>query len=755
MTEPLDHPSELPESEPGPPKHPESTWDLIAAHVEAFVEAWDQAEFPPLIVDFVPVQSVPCRRDIMIELVKVDLEYRHQTDGPHWLIEDYVAELPDLCHPDGLPLELLLEEFHVRRAAGITVSPSEYGERFPEHADAIGNLPGMGDSTEDSVTGDQLSEQLRPGDRVGDFYLMSNLGTGAFGSVYLARQESMQRLVALKVSSDRGTEAQTLAQLDHPNIVRVYDQSRIEDQNLRLLYMQFAPGGTLHAVVKMLSSGDRSSGELLLRAIQESVQKTGLLSSQNVSLKNGLEEKSWPEVVCAIGAELANALHYAHSHGILHRDVKPANVLLDIDGTARLADFNISFCATQDDVNPTAYFGGSLAYMSPEQLSACHPQRPTQPGDLDARSDVFSLGVLLWELLSGHRPFADEMLSGNWTETLDGMIELRQSPPSKCGAGKSGPVAKQLNQILQRCLCPSRDDRFATAAELASALTLCQQPRVARLLNRSERGWPKVAFQWPATAILIAAMLPNILAAIFNYFYNDRAIIRQFSDLGDAFFQVQLTINAIAFPAGFGFCLWYALPLVKALSTAGRTCPGEACRIARSRSLKLGHFIALLGISEWVIAGLAYPVSLHLLRDGGLAAEWHAHFFGSLVVCGMIAAAYPFFLLSTLSIQAFFPRLLKGDTIGPTDARALSELSDQMDSALYLAGGVPAAGILLLLFAGELSRGHNEVVLKILSATGAIGFAFALKLCRNAQADIEALLQSVRMVRDLDTHSRR
>ena len=143
--------------------------------------------------------------------------------------------------------------------------------------------------------------RIAPGDHLGDFYLMSTLGTGAFGSVFLARQESMQRMVALKISGDKGTEGQTLAQLDHPNIVRVYDQTRLPEQNLRLLYMQFAAGGTLQAVVRASQSQAKKTGAIVKQCVAQSLNQTGVLSPEDVPLKAGLADKSWAEVTCQLG----------------------------------------------------------------------------------------------------------------------------------------------------------------------------------------------------------------------------------------------------------------------------------------------------------------------------------------------------------------------------------------------------------------------------------------------------------------------
>jgi hypothetical protein len=359
---------------------------------------------------------------------------------------------------------------------------------------------------------------------------------------------------------------------------------------------------------------------------------------------------------------------------------------------------------------------------------------------------VFSLGVLLWELTYGRRPFDDEAVVGNWCETLAAMAALRrgQLPVPSASAD---PVQQRLLSVLRRCLAADPGDRYQSGNELAQDLGLCLQPRVAWLLQQSEHGLAGWALKWPAVTAICAAILPNVLAAVFNYTYNDEWIIRELPDAWVAFQKVQVTINSIAFPLAAVLCIWFALPLMKALRRVREAKVGAPDENARRRALRLGRYAALLGITEWVIAGLAYPISLHIIT-GGLAAQSYAHFFGSLLICGMVAAAYPFFLLSVLAIRSFFPALLRGDALTAGDEAELHELSEGSAWSLYLAGGVPAAGITLLLLTNEdMADANSTFALKILSALGAVGFAFALSTARSLQNDIEAFQEAGRLTR--------
>ena len=731
--------------------HCEDSWDVLGECVEAFLAAWDAAdEVAPRIADHLPGEPTELRHMALVELVKIDLEYRRKNSAAILSLEDYVDQHPELSGPVGLPADLIHEEFHIRHRAGESITVEDYLQRFPDHAETLSSLFDLDPSSgTTSLTGAQIHDSYEPGDRIGDFLLMAELGEGAFGFVYLARQESMQRMVALKVSGDYGSEGQTLAQLDHPHIVRVYDQCHVPEQNLGLLYMQFVGGGTLQSVIRYAQSNDWNGrdGRLFAKAVAHSVRATGFLPAPDEATQQDLTGRTWPQVVCRLGSQLASALHYAHSQGILHRDVKPANVLLEPDGSGRLADFNIS-SSQLDTGSSDENFGGSVAYMSPEQLEAFHPDFPTGPADLDQKCDIYSLGVVLWETLYGSRPFPDEQIQGSWKDGLSEMIASRREAALQPSQPPSDNVERELVRTLQRCMTPARSDRFCSADLVARQLALCQHPRVARLLQHSRQRWPQLGIRWPITGLIIGGIIPNAVAGVFNYAYNHSMIIRQLMDrvtdpqIAEAMFgRVQLIINSIAFPLGLIVTVWFIRPVLRALRKIRRS--GEVLTTAdlRGRALATGGFVAALGIVEWTAAGIAYPLSLHLI-SGELTTEENVHFFVSLLICGMIAAAYPFFLLSTLAVRSFVPALLRGNTLVRDDARQLRGVTRRVDVFLALAGGVPAAGILALVISGLMNHHFGRSALAVLSGTGFFGFLFTLSLSRALKADIEALLES-------------
>src|SRR5262249_43910733 len=156
------------------------------------------------------------------------------------------------------------------------------------------------------------------------------------------------------------------------NIVRVYDQRVLPERRMQLMYMQHIPGGTLGDVLELSRQQAPAlrTGEVIVDSVDRILGRHGESPPGDSRLRRRLATMSWPEAVCLLGMPLAHALEYAHQHGVLHRDVKPANVLLAADGSPKLVDFNVSFSSKLEGATPAAFFGGSLAYMSPEQIEA-------------------------------------------------------------------------------------------------------------------------------------------------------------------------------------------------------------------------------------------------------------------------------------------------------------------------------------------------------------------------------------------------
>jgi serine/threonine protein kinase len=720
-------------------------WDLLAQCVDALTAAWGRGAGPPDLATFVPADPPELRRLVLIELIKVDLDFRWQrAAADRKLLEAYIAEFSEL-DDDGVPSDLIFEEFHVRRRCADDVDPQEYIRRFPDQVEELRRLFSLDTAIAASTrAGRRGVPNIDVGDAVDDFDLLASLGEGAFGKVFLARQKSMQRLVALKVSADHGEEPQTLAQLDHPHIVRVYDQRQIAERDLRMMYMQFIAGGTLQSVVRMRRSRREEplTGRDLLLIVDESLDHRGQMPPVESPSRAWLATAPWWQMVAWMGVRLAKALDYAHGRDVLHRDVKPANVLLDADAQPKLADFNISFCSKLEGASPAAFFGGSLPYMSPEQLEACSPKYNRTPDQIDARSDLYSLGVVLWELLTGRLPYGEEAIRGDWSDTLVEILRRRRNQVDvRETAHMLEPAAKPLVNVLLACLAPHADDRPQSGAEVARRLQLCLMPDVQALLAIQPHTWRSSALKHPNIWVVVAGLVPNMLAGRFNYLYNQEAIVQALDENSrDVFQDVSWIINCIAFPLGgiLGvLLLWRLARWLKqraAIPAAERGC-------ARRFALRLGFYVALLGTTEWLTAGPIFPLGFHLM-GGFVPAEGWIHFFFSMAICGLIAASYPYLLITLLGTRVYFPALLESDAPDESDRKSLQLVGKVSHVFLATSAAVPLLGVLLISTmsaTAQTAAGGQQVILSTLSLVGVLGFLLAFWLYRQIHRDLALL----------------
>ena len=277
----------------------------------------------------------------------------------------------------------------------------------------------LGESSRDTATSGVIT-MLENSDLVPGYTLDSELGSGAFARVYLAHQVSLDRKVALKVMNpqlavDKDlcerfiSEARLVARLRHPSIVSIYDTGKYEDNYY--ISMEYLPGNTLEQYLK---------------------------------------NQTFPANPIDIVSQIASALDYAHNHGIVHRDVKPANVLFDMNRRAVLSDFGIAK-NLDADVTMTAIGStmGTPSYMSPEQIRG---------GSVDGRSDLYSLGVMLFEMLAGVKPFAGT----DYVETI--MQHLNEPVP------KLPKDFSEYQPVVEMLMAKEKEERWESAAEFGEYL---------------------------------------------------------------------------------------------------------------------------------------------------------------------------------------------------------------------------------------------------------------------------------------------
>lgn len=733
-------------------------WDLLAERIDALIEGWEAVGDPPALAEFLPESPPNLRYLALVELIKVDLEYRWKRHNLPRKIEEYAAEFPELCGGEGIPSDLIYEEYHVRTRIGDPPTPEEYFERFPDRVEELKQLMGLhSPNVTTSMFAASKAPKVNVGDKIDDFDLLAELGAGAFATVYLARQNSLQRLVALKVSADSGTEPQTLAQLDHPHIVRVYDQRILSDPQVRLLYMQYVAGGTLQRVVQMVRQTPASerSGKILFDAVDRALDQRGESPPEATSTRGRLSRTSWPETVCWLAVRMASALGYAHKKGVLHRDIKPANVLLAADATPKLVDFNISFSSQLDGATPAAYFGGSLAYMSPEQLEACNTKHPREAAELDGRADIYSLGVMLWELLCGQRPFQDEEVGIGWTATLEAMTDSRrEGVPQEAINALPADLPPGMKEVLLECISPEVDQRPKSGDELARQLSLCLQPHAQQLLRPKGFGWRQVVRIFPAITLSLAALVPNIAMSVLNIAYNFDAIISRLNDpkLKDFFFNVMIgSVNSAAYSVGLALAIGMALPVIRALWQLRRKKEVDdksQLPFIRRRCLSIGNIVAWIVIALWGISGIGIPLGLEWGSSTKAGLPWNVymHLFVSQFLCGLISATLTFFLMTLVCVRSFYPLLLQPDSIVEEDGDALKKLEWRIWVQFGLSVSVPIVATMVLVLSKP--PADLEWVQLLIGAIGLVSFGFAFWMLRTIQADIAALLTTVGPPRD-------
>ncbi|MFD4461111.1 serine/threonine-protein kinase [Nocardia sp. NPDC058480] len=595
-------------------------------------------------------------------------------------------------------------------------------------------------------------DRIEVGLRIGDFELLTELGAGAFARVFLARQRSMQRLVAVKISADTGTEPQTLAQLDHDFIVRVFDQQLLDQPadgspRLRMLYMELVPGGTLLGLLRWVraSPPTERTGELLLDAVDAAMEEKGEIRPADSAVRAEIARLSWPETVAWLGSRLAAALHHAADNGVLHRDVKPANVLLTAEGVPKLADFNISFSRSVPDASPTSYFGGSLAYMSPEQLEAGHPRNDRTAADLDTRADIYSLGVLLWELLTGVKPFDDTTVpdSDRHTELgLDAALERRAAgiaPAALDLVPADCPAA--LQRVLLTCLAADRADRWDDGDMLAAQLDLCLDPHARDLTDPPPGSW-RIRLQpylFPLLALSIA--LPNLIAAYYQRQLNTALIHSGLApETGATQRAVSNIANLVFFSAGAVVLIYQGrrlLTIPRRIRTGSRCDPATLDR-ARQDCLRLGHQAVVVVSALWLAAAALYAITLRIV-DGALPVHTALHLLLVGVICAAMAMTYPFFLITMYLVRCVYPALLRHGRYFRDDRRLLATLARRCRRYLVIAASIPLLVVASATFLPMPDLLRTLTPLRTICVGGAIGFVASYVLFRIIEADLGAL----------------
>ncbi len=476
--------------------------------------------------------------------------------------------------------------------------------------------------------------------------------------------------------------------------------------------MQFLPGGTLADVVKIVREKFASDGRLLLQAVDNQLLQTGQTVPESSTIRQWLQTAKWAEVVAWIGTQLAMALDHAHRHGVMHRDVKPANVLLTAEGIPKLADFNVSFAGAAGRAGAAATFGGSIGYMSPEHLRAIGSIGTLTHEQVAESADLYSLAVLLWELWQGRRPFFVNRDLLSWSDAIQQQLESRTLTLLEPERG-GGSSERALEQVLRRTLAYEPSDRPASGAELAGRLKLALHPSAAKLFDIEST--PLRSFLLRRSPWLLAILIiltPNMFGGFMNLTYN-RSVVMD-TELGKAKLgDVSILINAIFFPLGAVIIVYFALTLIRAVNAV--KLGGVATEKDIHDTLTLGHRAAVVGGILWLIGGIAIPACLMGVLPG-FRMDQAFHFVISSLICGGVAMVYPYFGMAAISTWLYYPLYLSGTMHDRSFNAHRKLMSRHSEAYLLVAALIPLFGAALTSWHG-LSR---EATLAAIAA-GVIG----------------------------------
>ncbi|WP_280370651.1 serine/threonine-protein kinase [Nocardia wallacei] len=714
---------------------PDAAVARFAADWQAAVR--DAGTDPPPLARYVPEGPV-LRTAVLADLVRIDLRQRWRRTREGKRMADYGKEFPELTTSPRF-LELVCEEYALRTRYHRT-SVADFLGDYPELAaelapllGADGNGGGAGVDSEGAWSGGELDVEVRPGRRLDDFDLITLIGGTARAKVFLARQHSMQRLVAVRVAAVGGQDSRTVAQLDHPYIVRLFDQRVVDrdaGQPLRLEYMQYLPGGSVADLLRLRrSEAGLGGGALLLRSVDAVMAARGEIRPTDSTVRAEIAALSWPETVAWVGRRLAAALDYAGYRGVAHRDIKPENVLFTAEGIPKLADFRA------DAPETAAAEHDSVAYRAPE-----HRDGSTGVVALDSRADIYALGVLLWELLTGSVPFEEKPGAGDEPATDDRESQLPPDTPAT------------LRRTLLRCLDPDPRRRWRSGSDLAGQLELCLDARARDLVDPPPTSLRYRARAWwfPITTACVG--LPNLLASFYNIRLNDSLVIDRLAAADQGrYATVGLINNLITFPLA---ALLMVLLSRRAMLMSHRLRrraeadpgPGDAARevdapelaVARRQVLSLGDRLVWVPFGMWLLAGIAWPVAVMAIGVT-LPARNFAHFYTAQVVCAAIALAYPFFLVTMYAVRSVYPQLLVAGAVGPEDGRQLWALARRANFYLAAAASVPLLGVAsaTLVPGDQLWQVIGPV--RVLSVGGILAFVLTYRMFRLLERDLRAL----------------
>ena len=381
---------------------------------------------------------------------------------------DLLAQHDSLRQNRSLALELAYEDYCIRIDNGESVDASAFCQRFPWLRRSLSRQIEVDRYIRaHRLLGDGSDIKWpQPGDPLLGFRVVEEIGAGTFSRAYLCAQSEVgDRQVVVKVAYQGAFEADTMGRLSHPNIMSVHSVERDVQTQLSCLCMPFCGRSTLCDVIDLAFADQKQpDGSAVILAAARSRCRRNDRYQPVVSRMTVRPGSSYVTGVLQLAVQIADALEHAHDRGVLHGDLKPSNVVLSIEGTPLVVDFNLS-------LGPGAVefmAGGTFPYMAPEKVRTLlvGPDESDRP---DGRSDIFSLGAMLYELLTGRIPFLDQVDSEEAMAPGTRMLALqRQGLPNPRLLNPA--VDRRLAAFIHHCVAFEPGDRPESMAKVGSAL---------------------------------------------------------------------------------------------------------------------------------------------------------------------------------------------------------------------------------------------------------------------------------------------
>lgn len=391
-------------------------------------------------------------------------------------------------------------------------------------------------------------------DEIFGFHLLHELGRGAFAKVFLVKQgELANRPAVLKISAIEGTEPQTLAQLQHTNVVPIYSVHEDARRRLRGVCMPYLGGACLADILdkvwekqiapesgrKLIEALDCVAGPALGSSTSQTVGANDLQGQGKVDHQSAhtprttLASMSYVQATAWIVARLAEGLQHSHERNVIHRDIKPSNILISAEAEPLLLDFNVA--DTRANLANVTNVAGTVPYMAPEQLQAIIKRDHESLLRLTHQSDIYSLGLVLYEMLTGVGLFVPAATSSLGSRPLEDLLLERECPVPSLKTRCSLPIPWSLESIVQKSLAPEPADRYASAAQMAEDLSrflddrpLKFAPELSRVEQIQKWGRRHPRLTTACTALLIAASFIIPVALLLQLTRRDLAEQKSF-----------------------------------------------------------------------------------------------------------------------------------------------------------------------------------------------------------------------------------